>query len=42
MFSFYSSFDKLANYLPYAIVVSILYNGNKQWIPNEGNVELNG
>ncbi|CAH3188376.1 unnamed protein product, partial [Porites lobata] len=24
------------------IVVSIIYNGIKQWIPNEGNVELNG
>lgn len=42
MFSFYLSFDKSGNYPPYAIVVSFLYNGIKQWIPDEGNLELNG
>lgn len=40
LFSF--SFDNLAVYLLDTIVVSIIYNGTKQWIPNEGNVELNG
>lgn len=36
------SFDNLAVYLLDTIVVSIIYNGIKHWIPNEGNVELNG